>query len=79
MWHRLSFRGKLVAAGIVVQLAAIALITWNSANLIDSHLRNELRMRAEQDAPLFNAAFAAPMLQRDYATVQTIIRESRVK
>ena len=79
MWHRLSFRGKLVAAGIVVQLAAIALITWNSANLIDSHLRNELRMRAEQDAPLFNAAFAAPMLQRDYATVQAIIRESRVK
>jgi two-component system, sensor histidine kinase len=79
MWRRFSFRGKLVAAGIIVQLAAIALITWNSADLIDTHLRNELRMRAEQDAPLFNAAFAAPMLQRDYATVQAIIRESRVK
>ncbi len=79
MWQWLSFRGKLVAAGIVVQLAAIALITWNSANLIDTYLRDELRARAEQDAPLFNAALAAPMLQRDYATVQTIARESRVK
>ncbi len=65
-WHCRAARGH-------------ALITWNSANLIDTHLRNELRLRAEQDAPLYNAAFAAPMLQRDYATVQAIIRESRVK
>ena len=79
MWRQFSFRGKLVAAGIVVQLAAISLITWNSLNLIDTHLQNELRVRAEQDAPLYNAAFAAPMLQRDYATVQAIVRESRVK
>ncbi len=79
MWRKISFRGKLVAAGIVVQVAAIALITWNSAHLIDSYLHSELRARAEQDAPLFNAAFAAPMMQRDYATVQAIIRESRVK
>lgn len=79
MWRRLSFRGKLVAAGIAVQLAAIALITWNSVSLIDSYLRDELRARAEQDAPLLNAALAAPMLQRDYATVQAIARESRVK
>ena len=79
MWRQLSFRGKLLAAGIVVQLAAIALITWNSADLIDTYLRSELRTRAEQDAPLFNAAFSAPMMQRDYATVQAIARESRVK
>ena len=79
MWGKLGFRGKLVAAGIVVQVAAIALLSWNNAHLIDSYLSAELRARAERDAPLFNAAFAAPMLQRDYATVQAIARESRMK
>lgn len=79
MWRNLPFRGKLIAAGILVQVLSIALLTWNSAYLVDSYLRSELRARAVQDAPLFNAAFAAPMMQRDYATVQAIVRESRVK
>ena len=79
MWRRLSFRSKLIAAGVLVQVLSIALLTWNSADLIDSLLRSELRSRAEQDAPLFNAAFGAPMLQRDYATVQAIAREARAK
>jgi hypothetical protein len=77
IWRRLGFRGKLVAAGIFVQVLAIGLLTWNSADLIDNYLRSELRTRAEQDAPLFNAAFVAPMVQRDYATVQAIAKESR--
>ena len=64
---------------MIVQLAAFALLTWNSADLIDNYLRSELHARAERDAPLLNAAFAAPMLQRDYATVQAIIVESRAK
>ncbi|MFM9970593.1 MAG: ATP-binding protein [Burkholderiales bacterium] len=79
MWINLGFRGKLVAAGVLVQIAAISLLTWNSVDLIDGYLRSELRTRAEQDAPLFNAAFSAPVLQRDYATVQAIARESRSK
>ncbi len=79
MWRSLSLRGKLVATGVIVQLAAFALLTWNSADLIDNYLRSELHARAERDAPLLNAAFAAPMLQRDYATVQAIIVESRAK
>lgn len=79
MWRRLSFRSKLIAAGVLVQVLSIALLTWNSADLIDNYLRSELRSRAEQDAPLFNAAFGAPMLQRDYATVQAIMREARAK
>ena len=79
MWNRLRFRGKLVAAGIVIQVLAIVLLTWNGADLIDGYLRTELRLRAEQDAPLFNAAFSTPMAQRDYASIQAIAHESRGK
>ena len=78
-WHHPGFRGKLVAAGVALQLVAVGVVTWNGAELIDSHLSSELRARAQRDAPLFNAALAAPMLQRDYATVQAIVRESRAK
>ena len=78
-WIRPGFRGKLVAAGVALQLVAVGAVTWNAAELIDSQLSSELRTRAQRDAPLFNAALAAPMLQRDYATVQAIVRESRAK
>ena len=78
MWRRLSFRAKLVSAGVLVQFSAIALLTWNSVDLIDGYLLGQFRVRAIQDQPMFNAALAAPMAQRDYATVQAILRESRV-
>ena len=74
---RLGFRDKLIAAGIAMQLAAIALLTWNSADLIDTYLRSQLQEAAVQDRALFNAALAAPMAQRDYATVEAILKESR--
>lgn len=45
MWRNLPFRGKLIAAGILVQVLSIALLTWNSAYLVDSYLRSELRAR----------------------------------
>ena len=77
MWYRLSFCAKLVCAGILVQLGAIALLTWNSADLIDDYLHGQFKARVSQDLPLFNAALAAPMAQRDYSTVQAILRESR--
>ncbi len=77
MWQCLTFRGKLVATGILMQLAAIALLTWNSADLIDTYLRTQLQDGAARDSVLFNAALGAPMVQRDYATVEAILRESR--
>ncbi len=78
-WLQLSFRSKLVLGGIAVQIVAMAVITWHSAYLIDTYFRAELVARAERQSPLFNAALAAPMLQRDYATVQAILNESRTK
>ena len=77
MLRRLGFRGKLIAAGIIVQVVAIALVSWNSAELIDGYLRLQLQENAAQHQALFNAALGAPMAQRDYATVEAILQESR--
>ena len=77
MLRRLGFRGKLIAAGIIVQVVAIALVSWNSAELIDGYLRLQLQENAAQHQALFNAALGAPMAQRDYATVEAILKESR--
>ena len=79
MWRRLSFRAKLVSVGLAVQIAAMLLTGWHSAYLIDRYFRAELVARAQRQAPLLNAALAAPMVQRDYATLQAILNESLSK
>lgn len=77
MRRHLSFRGKLVLGGVVLQLLALGLATLISSSLIDRHLRDELQARGKLLQPLFNAALAVPMAQRDYASVAAILVESR--
>ena len=72
-------RSRALAASVALQTALIVFLTWNSVSLIQAHLRSELRAHAAQIAPLFNAALGAPMLQRDYASVQAIVQESLEK
>ena len=61
IWHGLSFRGKLIAAGVLVQIAAMAILTWNSTDLINQYLRTQLQESAARDRVLFNAALSAPI------------------
>src|SRR5262245_553663 len=77
MWDRLGVRGNLVIIAIVVAIASISLLTLSSARLIDGHSRGELQARGNQYQLLLNAALGAPLAQRDYATVQAILLESR--
>src|SRR5499426_2867681 len=77
MWDRLGVRGNLVIIAIAVAIASISLLTWSSARLIDGHSRGELQARGAQYQLLLNAALGAPLAQRDYATVQAILLESR--
>src|SRR5262245_20747566 len=77
MWNRLGVRGNLVIIAVVVAIASISLLTWSSARLIDGHVRSELRARGNQYQLLLNTALGAPLAQRDYATVQAILVESR--
>ena len=75
-WEALGFRGRLIAGGLLLQVLALAAVAIGAAYLIDRHLAGEVQTRVAQLKPLLNAALAAPMAQRDYASVAAILRET---
>lgn len=74
-WWPSSLRGRLLAGGVLLQAAVLAAAAAAVAWLVGSHLERQLEARLGQTKPLLNAALSAPMAQRDYATVQSILDE----
>lgn len=72
-----SLRFKLLITSISVEVFMLALLVCNSTRLITDHLTAQTDAHIEELRPLLNAALAAPMAQRDYVTVQEILRESQ--
>jgi signal transduction histidine kinase len=72
-----SLKMRLVMGGIGLLAGALLAVALGAASLVDRHLESQLRVRSQQLGPLLNAALAAPIVQRDYATVQAIIAELR--
>ena len=77
-WPGRSVRGRLLLAAILVEATMLTLLVTNSLRLLSDHMTDQARSHAEQMAPVLNAALVAPLAQRDYATVQAILDESRV-
>ena len=77
MWVRLSLRGKLVIAGVAVQLCVLALVGGGTFWWVTRFLDADQQAHARQIKPLLVAALAVPMAQRDYASVAAILKESR--
>ena len=77
-WPWRSVRGRLLLAAILVEATMLTLLVTNSLRLLSDHMTEQARNHAEQMAPVLNAALVAPLAQRDYATVQAILDESRV-
>ncbi len=72
-----GFRSRLIIAGVgLLTLAMVAFSTFASL-IFDRYLQEQLEEAAMQQRVLLGAALLAPMLQRDYATVEAVIRESR--
>ena len=72
-----GFRSRLILAGIgLLTLAMVAFSTF-AALIFDRYLQEQLEEAAMQQRVLLGAALLAPLLQRDYATVESVIRESR--
>jgi signal transduction histidine kinase len=76
-WARLGFRAKLIWVGVALQVLMLAAVALGVSTLVDRYLQQELKARVGQLKPLFNAALAAPLAQRDYATVAAILAEAR--
>jgi signal transduction histidine kinase len=74
-WH--TVRGRLLFLAIGIEMLMLAIMITNSLRLLHGAMTDQARWQAEQMAPVINAALTAPLVQRDYATVQAVIDESR--
>ena len=69
-WSDWSLRRKLIVACLLVQLAAAALLVFSSTRLLQRTLIDQARFETQQVIALLDHAIAAPLAQRDYATLQ---------
>ena len=72
-----SIRGRLLLVAIVIEALMLTLLVANSLRLLTGHMGEQARIHAEQIAPVLQAAIVAPLAQRDYATVQAVLNESK--
>lgn len=69
-WSGWSLRTRLIAAGGLVQLAAAAVLQLGSIGLLERTLSAQAADQTRQVGTLLDQAIAAPLAQRDYATLQ---------
>jgi len=72
-----GFRCRLILAGVGLLTLTMVAFSTVASLIVDRYLREQLEEAAMQQRVLLGAALLAPMLQRDYATVEAVIRESR--
>jgi len=74
---RYSFRSRLLLLAIGVELVMLTLLVANSIRLQHEAMSDQTRWQVQQMMPVLNAALMAPLAQRDFATIQAILDESR--
>jgi two-component system, sensor histidine kinase and response regulator len=74
---RHTIRGRLVLLAIGVELLMLVIMVANSMRLLHGAMAEQSRWQSEEMIPVLIAALTAPLAQRDYATVQAVINESR--
>ena len=72
-----GFRSRLILAGIGLLTLAMVVFSSFASLIFERYLQEQLEEAAMQQRVLLGAALLAPLLQRDYATVEAVIRESR--
>jgi len=70
---------KLVLASVIVEIVLLGLLVGNSVRLIEQSLITQARARIQELNPLLNASLAGVLAQRDYATLEEILKESQSK
>ncbi|MFN0316077.1 MAG: putative bifunctional diguanylate cyclase/phosphodiesterase [Burkholderiales bacterium] len=72
-----SLRLRLVLTALVVEVATICVLVANSVRLNQEALIQEAQNWIESTTPILSASLAAPLVQRDYATIQNLLDEMR--
>ena len=71
-----SVRGRLLLVAILVEAVMLTLLVTNSLRLMRDFMVEQVEQHAQQITPILIAATVAPLAQRDYATVQSVLDES---
>jgi hypothetical protein len=71
-----SFRVHLLALGLIAITGTAIALTYTQSIQMRESLLVELNARARTDGQLLNAMFAAPLTERDYASVADSVSES---
>jgi signal transduction histidine kinase/CheY-like chemotaxis protein len=74
-----SVRARLLLAAVLVEAVMLTLLVSNSLRLMNAYLVEQVALHAQQITPILSAATIAPLAQRDYATVQSVLDESLSK
>ncbi|WP_342617151.1 ATP-binding protein [Rhodoferax sp. GW822-FHT02A01] len=74
-----SVRARFLLAAVVVEAFMLTLLVTNSLRLMNDYLIEQVERQAQQIIPVLSAATVAPLAQRDYATVQSVLDESLSK
>lgn len=72
-----SVRAQLLLAALLVETLMLILMVSNSLRLMHNYMSQQTQQFAEQLTPILSAALVAPLAQSDYATVQSVLDESR--
>jgi len=72
-----TVRARLLLSAILVEAVMLLLLVSNSLRLIHENMTTQERRHANELAPVLIAALVAPMAQRDYATVQAVLDDSK--
>lgn len=75
--RRWSLRRKLIIACVLVELAAMLLVLMGGTRLMRQALVEQANLQAQELTALLDQALVAPLVQRDYATVQQIVNQIR--
>jgi diguanylate cyclase (GGDEF)-like protein/PAS domain S-box-containing protein len=71
--RRLSLRGKLLLASILVEVVMLGLLVGNSVRLIEMHMERLTEARIQAIELAYKTALALPLASRDYATLRDIL------
>lgn len=69
-WRSLGLQGKLIVACVTVPGLVTLALVWLATNLLEQTLARQAQAQARQIVSLLQQTVAAPMAQRDYATLQ---------
>ena len=73
---KLSLSWKWMATTLVIESFMLLMLVWSNVEQLSNNLITQTNIRLEAEKSLLQSALIAPMLQMDYSTVQSILKES---